>query len=191
MIRSTANDMLTFLAANMGMTETELQPALQMANTPQRLLGGPNDMGLGWGLPNSGKGTHAHSGQTWGYHCYLAWDPGRKIGLVVLANAAISIEDVGGALIRGLAKPFPVAPQVLAEYAGRYQDSDGVMSTVRVDGSRIFVQETNYPEYELLASSENQFCVGNAEITFYRNDSGEVDRLVVSSGETHEAKRVP
>ena len=39
-IRSTANDMLKFLAANMGMTETGLQPALQLANTPQRVMDG-------------------------------------------------------------------------------------------------------------------------------------------------------
>jgi D-alanyl-D-alanine-carboxypeptidase/D-alanyl-D-alanine-endopeptidase len=89
-IRSTANDMLTFLAANMGLTDTELQPALQMANTPQRL-----DMGLGWGLYYSGKWFHEHNGETGGYHSYLAWDPQRKIGVVVLTNASVSIDDVG------------------------------------------------------------------------------------------------
>ena len=88
-IRSTANDMLTFLAANMGMTETGLQPALQLANTPQRLMDGLDYMGLGWVLPNSGKGIHWHNGETGGYHSYLGWDPQRKIGVVVLANAAV------------------------------------------------------------------------------------------------------
>jgi CubicO group peptidase (beta-lactamase class C family) len=191
-IRSTANDMLKFLAANMGLAQTELQPALQVAYTPQRPENGPVYVGLGWSLFKSGKGIHWHSGQTYGYHSYLAWDPQRKIGLVVLANAAVSIEDVGGDLMRGLPKPFPVDPQVLAEYAGRYQFSDGVIVTVRVDGTRLFLQAPNEPEYEPFASSKNQFYVGNAEITFYRNDSGEVDRqVVVSFGETHEAKKVP
>jgi D-alanyl-D-alanine-carboxypeptidase/D-alanyl-D-alanine-endopeptidase len=96
-IRSTANDMLTFLAANMGMTETELQPAMQLANTPQRPTDGPNPIGLGWGLgaiPN-------HSGRTMGYYSYLAWDPQRRIGVVMLTNSTISITDVGEQLSVG------------------------------------------------------------------------------------------
>jgi serine-type D-Ala-D-Ala carboxypeptidase/endopeptidase len=194
-IRSTANDMLTFLAANMGMTDTELQPALQMANTPQRPIIGPDYIGLGWVLPNSGKGIHWHSGETGGYHSYLAWDPERKIGVVVLANAAVEIDDVGLQLIRRLPlTPVSIDPQVLAAYAGKYQFPDGVIMTIRVDGTRIFIQAPNRPEYELYALSETQFYIRafDAEITFYKNDSGEADRLVlVESSETFEAKKIP
>jgi hypothetical protein len=32
-------------------------------------------------------------------------------------------DEVGRPLMRGLPKPFPVNPQVLVTYAGRYQDS--------------------------------------------------------------------
>jgi CubicO group peptidase (beta-lactamase class C family) len=172
-LRSTANDMLKFLAANIGLTETE--------------------------LPKSGKGIHSHNGQNPGYHSYLAWDPERKIGVVVLANAAVVnaavvIDDVGLQLMRGLPKPFPVDPKVLAAYAGRYQVSDDYIVTIRVDGTRIFLQVPNEPEYELSARSENQFYprAFDAEVTFYRNDRGEVDRMVgVVLGETLEAKKVP
>ena len=44
------------------------------------------------------------------------------------------------------------------------------------------------------ALSETQFCPRefDAELTFYKNASGEVDRLVlVQSGVTYEAKKVP
>ena len=111
-IQSTANDMLTFLAANMGMTSTELQPALQLANTPQRPTDEPGDMvGLGWHFPGwsfmigdrrfvlPGRGIPWHNGQTGGSHAYLAWDPQRKIGVVVLANAAVDIDEVGSQLM--------------------------------------------------------------------------------------------
>jgi D-alanyl-D-alanine-carboxypeptidase/D-alanyl-D-alanine-endopeptidase len=107
-IQSTANDMLTFLAANMGITETELQPALQLAITPQRPADVPECMlGLGWHIPSwpimigdsrflvPGKGILEHNGGTGGFSSYLAWDPQRKIGVVVLANVAVSIDDVG------------------------------------------------------------------------------------------------
>jgi D-alanyl-D-alanine-carboxypeptidase/D-alanyl-D-alanine-endopeptidase len=202
MIRSTANDMLIFLAANMGLTETELQPALQLANTPQRPTDGPNYIGLGWGINATATGTiHAHSGQTNGYRSFLAWDPERKIGVVVLTNAAVSIDDVGFQLVRGSPlTPVPVDAKVLAAYGGRYQlpgisqEVKEVVVTIRVDGTRIFIQAPNKPEYELLARSENQFHPRefDAEITFNKNASGEVDRLVlVQNGVTYEAKKIP
>jgi CubicO group peptidase (beta-lactamase class C family) len=63
MIRSTADDLLTFLAANMGLTETELQPALQLANTPQRPTVGKDTIGLGWQV-SANTGFHYHGGRT-------------------------------------------------------------------------------------------------------------------------------
>ncbi len=48
-LRTTANDMLKFLAAHLGMTGTELQPAFQLANTPQREIDGAY-VGLAWGI---------------------------------------------------------------------------------------------------------------------------------------------
>ena len=193
-IRSTANDMLTFLAANMGMTGTELQPALQLAITPQRPTDGSDYIGLGWRVPKSGQGMHSHGGQNDGYHSYLSWDSERRIGIVVLANATVDIEDVGLQLMGSLPESVPVDPQVLAAYAGRYQLPDGVILTIRVDGMRIFTQGPNQQEHELYARSENQFCpiAFEMEITFYKNENGEVDRLVfVENGVTYEAKKVP
>lgn len=89
----------------------------------------------------------------------------------------------------------PVDPQVLAAYAGKYQLPDGVILTIRVDGTRIFIQVPNQPEVELLARSENQFypLVGAGELTFFKNAGDEVDRMAVVTGEgkTLEAKKVP
>jgi D-alanyl-D-alanine-carboxypeptidase/D-alanyl-D-alanine-endopeptidase len=102
-IRSTANDMLAFLAANMELTEAELQPAIQLANTPQR----PNDsggyIGLGWDLyPTSTGLIHFRPGRTYGYSSCLAWDSQRKIGVVVLTNAQNNVMDVGTQLLNGI-----------------------------------------------------------------------------------------
>jgi hypothetical protein len=102
--------------------------------------------------------------------------------------------NIGYSLMRGLPKPFPVDPNVLATYAGKYQSPDGGISTIRVDGTHIFLQIPNEPEHEQLAGSENRFYVqvSDLEITFYRNDSGKVDRMVgVADGVTYEAKKVP
>ena len=147
-----------------------------------------------------------HTGSTFGYYSFLAWDSERKVGVVVMANAAVSIDDIGFFLMTESAKLvdtiLQVDPQVLAEYAGRYQFPDGSVVTIGVDGTRIFIQgpkllelsEQPPLEIELSARSNNQFhpFLFEAEITFYRNDSGEVDRLVMlQNGVTSEAKKVP
>jgi D-alanyl-D-alanine-carboxypeptidase/D-alanyl-D-alanine-endopeptidase len=200
MIRSTANDLLTFVAANMGLTETELQPALQLANTPQRPSVGKDTIGLGWQVA-ANTGFHYHGGRTNGSYAYLAWDPERKFGVVVLANVQVDVDYVVRLIIGRM--PFAlvqVDPKVLASYAGRYQLPDGDIVTVRVDGTRIFIQLPGEPEYELFASSEGHLYLpvseleasSALEIAFYRNDRGEVDRVVgVVGGVTYEAKKVP
>jgi serine-type D-Ala-D-Ala carboxypeptidase/endopeptidase len=193
-IRSTANDLLTFLAANMGMTDTALQPALQLASTPQR----PGEIlayiGLGWNLPGSGDGIHYHGGGLYGSSSFLAWDSERKIGVVVLMNVYDGPKEyLGYHLLRGLPKPFPVDPQVLAAYAGRYQFDDFDV-TIRVDGARIYFGVPGSGEAELIATSENQFYLQEAyaEIAFYRNDLGEVYRMeLVGIGGTLESTRIP
>jgi CubicO group peptidase (beta-lactamase class C family) len=202
MIRSTANDLLTFLVANMGLTETELQPALQLANTPQRPSVGKGkigwswqgSIGLGWQVAANTE-LHGHSGATNGSNSFLGWDPEHKFGIVVLTNAAVDMDYVARLLLSRM--PFPLVqyvPEDLASYAGRYPLPDGNSVTIRVDGTRIFIQLPDEPEYELFASSENHFYlpVSDLEITFYRNDRGEVDRAVgVVGGVTYEAMKVP
>jgi hypothetical protein len=176
--------MLKFLAANIGLTETELQPALQLANT------------------QLGKGIHSHNGQNPGYHAYLAWDTQRQIGVVVLANAAVDIDELGLQLMRGFSlTPVSVDPQILDAYAGRYQTSDGLVVTIRVDGARIFLQIPRAPgyepfagEHELQAITDDRFYLRGAdfEIAFFRNDRGGVDRMeAVVQGETYDATRIP
>ena len=189
--------MLTFLAANMGITDTGLQPALQLANTPQR----PGEMwtlayiGLGCNLPGSGNGIHYHGGGLFGYNSFLAWDSDRKIGVVVLMNFYDGPKErIGFLLLRDFPlTPVPVDPSVLAAYAGRYQFDDFDV-TIRVDGPRIYFGVPGSGEVELIAISEDRFYLAElyAEIAFYPNDRGEVDRMErVVIGGTLTAKKVP
>jgi len=178
----------------MGLTETDLQPALQLARTPQRPADGQAYVGLGWGVPKSGVGVQEHKGGSFGPSSWLAWDTQRKIGMVLLINTRIDTDDYYLQLMRGyLPKPFPVDPEALPAYAGRYQLPDGGIATISVDGSNLLLKAPD-GDWELMARSDNQFYVRAfvAEITFYRNDRGEVDRaVVVLLGATLEAKKIP
>ena len=196
-IRSTANDLLTFLAANMGITDTELRPALQLASTPQRQgeMWTLAYIGLGWNLPESGNGIHYHGGGSFGYSSFLAWDSERKIGVVVLMNIyGGPKERIAFPLLRGFPlTPVPVDPSVLAAYAGSYQFDDFDV-VIRVDGAQIYFGVPGLGEAELIAISEDRFYLAGmyAEIVFYPNDRGEVDRMErVVIGGTLTAKRIP
>ena len=89
--------------------------------------------------------------------------------------------------------------QRLSSHAGPYRSPGSgcvywPISGFSVDGTRIFLQVPSEPELELFAGSENRFYPGVFvfEITFYRNDRGEVDRMVgMENGVTYEAEKDP
>jgi hypothetical protein len=133
-------------------------------------------------------------GGLFGSSSFLAWDSKRKVEVAVLMNVYEGPKEyLGYHLLRGMPKPFPVDPQVLAAYDGRYKFDDFEV-TLCVDGPCIYIGAPGSGEAELIAISENHFAVQEAyhEIAFYLDDHGEVDRMeMVGIGGTLEAKKVP
>jgi serine-type D-Ala-D-Ala carboxypeptidase/endopeptidase len=93
-IRSTVNDLMIFLAANMGILKTPLEPAMKRMLSVRRNAGPGVKIALGWHIADGGKGVVFHNGQTNGYFSFLGYDPRRKVGLVVLSNSSQIIEDI-------------------------------------------------------------------------------------------------
>jgi D-alanyl-D-alanine-carboxypeptidase/D-alanyl-D-alanine-endopeptidase len=104
-IRSTANDLLIFLAANMGIIHSPLQPAMKKMLSVRRTGGPGTQIALGWHIATGRDGTICHSGQTSGYHSFLGYDPHRNIGIVVLSNSNESIDDIAWRIFN-----YPMAP---------------------------------------------------------------------------------
>jgi serine-type D-Ala-D-Ala carboxypeptidase/endopeptidase len=100
-LRSSANDMLTFLAANLGYAESPLTPAMTTMLKTRRLAG--RDIAIGWQTVTldgifTRDGHHVvwHDGGTPGYRAFLGFDPKARTGVVVLANAfSTGIDDLG------------------------------------------------------------------------------------------------
>jgi serine-type D-Ala-D-Ala carboxypeptidase/endopeptidase len=156
-IRSTANDMLTFLAAQLGFAPSPLRAAMAAQLVPRRA--GPMpiiDMALGWHVSKLGSGdVYWHNGGTGGYRTFFGFDPKARIGAVVLTNAATPAggDDIGFHLIAGrpLAqlKPLPpprvaiaVPAAELAAFAGTYEIAPAVRMVVTQEGSRLFAELT-------------------------------------------------
>ena len=96
-IRSTADDMLTYVAANLGLVDAPhpLREALRLTHERQAAVDARDDIALGWHV---GKRTGArwHNGQTGGYHSFVAFVPEKKVGVVVLSNTGGGMADTIG-----------------------------------------------------------------------------------------------
>jgi CubicO group peptidase (beta-lactamase class C family) len=102
-LRSTADDMLNFLAANLEITESPLASALQNAHRRRRAADKPDSsIGLGW-MVRTMRGTEItwHNGGTLGYYCFVGFDKRQRTGVVILTNWVEGIEDIGAHLLLG------------------------------------------------------------------------------------------
>ena len=101
-LRSTANDMLTFLAANLGYIKTPLAGAMADQIATRRSSDNPDfEVGYGWRIQNKFGGTIIwHGGATGGYRCYIGFDPQAKVGVIVLSNVLMPlVDDIGPHLL--------------------------------------------------------------------------------------------
>jgi len=98
-LRSSANDLLTFLAANLGFTKSGIATAMASMLQVRRRTGQSGlDVALGWHVfTTNGKEIIWHNGGTGGYRSFMGFDPKTRIGVVVLSNAetAAGVDDIG------------------------------------------------------------------------------------------------
>ena len=95
-LRSTVNDLLTFLEANLGLRESPLREAMESARVPRRedpALG--MDIGLGWIIAREGDREFVwHNGATGGYASFIGFDPEAGEGVVILSNSVVSVDGL-------------------------------------------------------------------------------------------------
>ena len=94
-IRSTADDMLIFLAANLQLTDSPLAKAMKMTHERRADAGNLGDIGMNWVIGRR-TGARWHNGQTFGYHSFAGFVPDRKVGVVVLSNTGGGMVDTIG-----------------------------------------------------------------------------------------------
>jgi D-alanyl-D-alanine-carboxypeptidase/D-alanyl-D-alanine-endopeptidase len=102
-LKSTANDMLTFLAANLGYIDSPLAPAMANMRKVCKPTGRPGvEIALGWHILKSvGKEVVWHNGGTGGFRSFVGFDPQARVGVVALSNAftTIGVDDIGRHLL--------------------------------------------------------------------------------------------
>jgi D-alanyl-D-alanine-carboxypeptidase/D-alanyl-D-alanine-endopeptidase len=205
-LRSSANDLLTLLAAHLGYEKTALTPAMSLMLATRRPTGTPStEIALGWHVTKAGDTEVAwHNGGTGGYRSWLGFDARNRAGVVVLANmfTTSGVDDIGQRLLvtgAGVAEPpktppGPVIdPAVFDRYVGTYELKPTFHLTVTREGSRFFIQATGQPRFEMFPRSETEFVLRavNAAITFEVDGSGRATGLVLHQAGDHRAARLP
>lgn len=95
-IRSTAADMLEYLAANMGLKKTELYRAMTLSHKYTARIDTNMTIGLGWITSIiEGEEITWHNGGTGGYMTFAGFNQNEYIGVVVLSNSDAMPDDIG------------------------------------------------------------------------------------------------
>ena len=204
-LRSTANDLLKFLAANLGLTNSSLSKAMTATQRPRHSSGAGRQIGLIWQVQTA-SGTIWHNGGTGGYHSYIGFkkDPPRAV--VVLANSENSIDDIGQFLLGDrsdvedfqppkVRKVAKVDPRILDSYAGQYKFSTGDATiTVTREDNHLFARLTGQQKAEVFPESDTDFFykVVDAQLTFVKDSAGAVtDVILHQNGRDQKLTKVP
>jgi len=112
-LRSSANDLLVFVAANLGYFKSPLAPAMAAMLKVRRPTTIPGtEMALGWVVASDG--IVWRNGSTAGYRSFVGYEPKSRVGVAVLSNTFTNtgLNDIGMHLLDAripLANP-PKAP---------------------------------------------------------------------------------
>ena len=190
-IRSTAEDMAKLVAAAAGLVRTPLDSAFRLTEAIEFDAGPGMRIGLGWHVigPDS-SAVIWHNGGTGGYHTFIGFDPRRKVGVVVLSNSTLPIDDIGFHVLNPSAALATVRVAValpadsLDAYVGTYQLAPTFALTIRREGAGLVAQATGQGANAIYPSARDEFFlkVVDAQLSFVRDSTGRIVSLVLHQG---------
>ena len=194
-LRSTAADMLTYLAAELDTTSGPLHKAVQLGRTPRAPFLSGMRIALGWlvtGQPS--QPLWWHDGGTGGFRSFVAFDPSRQLAVVVLANSALGPDDIGMHIMNPLVPVVmpmvpprtiaTVAPALLDRLVGEYPLMPNMVLTITQSGGTLFGQATGQGKFPLTPATPTRFVFtpSGIDIEFHLDDAGRAKEMVFRQG---------
>jgi len=193
-IRSTTNDMIRFLDANLHPERGKLERAMAFAHE-ERAAAGNMRIGLNWFTLYAGSDTIVwHNGGTGGYRTFIGFEPSRKIGVVVMTNSGgAGADDIGFHLLDSAlpltpaTRPhtaIPVSTDVLARYVGTYELAPKFSLEVTLKDGALWVHPTDQATSRLWPESQHDFFLKeiDAQLTFVQDSAGAVTSVILHQG---------
>lgn len=198
-LRSTMNDMMRFLDANLGEPASDLERAMRFTQTPRFTMSPNTRIGLGWITVTQGDGGFIyHDGGTGGYGAIVILDRKRNVGVVLLANRTGVPDDIAMHVLDPsiplTPKPGPaseraeiyVPPETLAAYAGIYtlDSAPDFKLTVTLGSGQLQVQATGQQKFPVFAESATKFFykIVDAQLTFVSAADSKPAHLILHQG---------
>ena len=198
-IVSDASDMTRYLQANMGLLKSPLDRAMALAHQPRRDISGDVRIGLAWMTRHLPSGDIIwHNGETGGYVSFVGFTADGRRGVVILTNAAQSVDELGFAALEPtlplpvINKTIAVSEQALVDYDGQYTLKPGFAINIFHQGTQLFARATGQAVIPIFAKEKDSFFAkaGDITIRFERDTQGKVSSLVLhQAGADHPAKR--
>lgn len=102
-LKATAPDLLKYAEANINPPKTTLGKAITLTHKPSWLLSEIEDLGLAWHITiDNFQEIFWHNGGTFGSSSFIAFVPEKKVAVVILSNAAQSVDNLGLVIIKKL-----------------------------------------------------------------------------------------
>jgi serine-type D-Ala-D-Ala carboxypeptidase/endopeptidase len=207
-LRSTAADLLKYMAAHVGEPRTDLERATRFAiEVRDTVSQGGAGRGLAWGtVVHPGQApVIAHGGGTVGYSSMLTVMPDRATGMVLLANDAAFDDNLALTLLYPDPPPadwerVSVDPAVLGRYVGEYRTTSGSTSFIRLEGDgALTYQPDGRVRARLYPTSDTTFYMLRSawSFTFRPGEDGGMEMVMAvdqrepsADGHTTVARRV-
>jgi len=107
-IKTTLCDMFKYLEANLGLTLTVLNNAMNLTHQPQFHQGSLGDIGLAWYILELDDGQEIiyHGGGTGGYDTYIGFNKSASTGAILLFNSKVdeSVLVIGECVLKAINK---------------------------------------------------------------------------------------
>lgn len=194
-LRSTAGDMLKFLAASLDSSQSQLARVMSRARVARHDTDMPgNTIGLAWHIVDAfGTTVTWHNGGTGGFRAFVGLDDARHRGVVVLSNSSQPPDDIAFHLLEPRVPldlpPAPAKarteitldPAKLDAYVGVYELAPNFQLTITKEGGSLFGQATGQQRIQLFPESETRFFlrIVDAQITFVKGADGKVSELIL------------
>lgn len=163
--------------------------SLNKALTSYRLVSGEEtNYGYGWRLGFIQESpTIEHGGGINGAQTMAIYLPNEDVFVAIFSNCDCNAPDDNAARLAALTigKPYEteaatISSDVLQQYIGVYENANGELRIITVEGEQLMSQRGSNPQFPVHASGQDRFFFENAllALQFSRNENGEVDKLL-------------
>jgi serine-type D-Ala-D-Ala carboxypeptidase/endopeptidase len=201
-IRASLDDMVSYLQAELGKSQSTISPALKM--TQQEIKTDANNkIAMNWMLaPLDNRSVHMHEGGTGGFSAFSAFDLEKQRGVVILSDTALTsmggLSSLGNHLLDsrlplGKARKIKKPDEgLLKAIAGSYDFVPGAKMTLTVQNGRLFTQATGQEKFEMGYDSAGEFypLKFDAAIRTTKKSDGSYALLFLQGGGAFPLKKI-